>query len=99
MAGHFSHAGSKVYHLLQQIADNERARDQWPVTCRVVKGIAQALYDVETDMDKTLSGDQDPGKASDDKEMAGHVLGAFLREIPDQWLDDWEKMLEKDGRG
>ncbi len=82
--GHWQYAGFKIRDVLEEIRDDDRAQEKWPLTCRVLGALGEVIYTIEHEMDWDLSSDS---KAKNtDLQMTGILLNAVLRELPDEWF-------------
>ena len=96
--GHWNYGGARIRDGLEAVARDDRAKERWPITCGLFGQLADVLYALEHDMDRTMSGDWSKGPS--DEEMAGLVLTAVLRELPDEWFPrgKWATIQALQGR-
>ena len=83
--GQWDYCGSRIQDGLETVSADQEALAHWPVTTRLLKALAQPLYDVEHDMDWALSGDTLISDA-DDIAMAAKIVDAVLKACPDAWF-------------
>lgn len=78
--GHWDYAGAKIKYPLQDIAEDDKVLDRFPLLAKILYQLGDIIYDIEHDIDWDFCDDhyiKDDGKWEEDmiKQLEGIVKG------------------------
>ena len=83
--GHLDYAASRLNMIMENVAVDESYQKHFPLIVAIYKALADPLSQMEHNMDWAISGDTDI-KNVNEKELAGKVLDALMKVLPDEWF-------------